>query len=705
MDPKNSNVLYAAMYDKLRLPWTYQIGGFGSGIHKTTDGGKTWKKLTRGLPSGILGRIGLTIYPKNPNILYAVVENANKPGMTPEERWKEVLAGKSSSGQIDGEAYRTDDAGATWRKVSPEKFSVGSGPGYYYADVIVDPNDDKHVYALSVGVQESKDGGKTWGSPFRFGGDNHALWIDPKDSKHMLLGYDHGMGITFDGGQTWFRPDHLPTAQFYAVDYDMSYPYRVAGGLQDNGSVLGPSTRKGGAPIRLEDWSTVGGGDGMYNVFDRKTNRYLYNESQFGPISRLDLVTGETKGIRYVKQGLRWNWNAPILVSAFNGDTIYHCANIVVKSTNRGETWTEISPDLTTNDKAKLPNGTGGDGNIQYCTITTIAESPLFPGLLWVGTDDGLVWVTRDDGANWTKASDKIAGNPGYWVSRVEASGHQAGWAYAAFTGLRNDDFKPFVYKTTDFGQTWTSIAGNLPNEPINAVREDPSNPNLLFVGTDFAVYVSFDGGKAWTKLKGNMPTQPCYDLKIHPRERDLIVATHGRGIYIADVSALEQMTPEVLAKDAVLFDAEPKIRWRETSRNHSPSINFRGSSESPGIVVNYFLKAKPKADVVVQVYSGGTMISEIKGPAEAGLNSVVWDMQGRREKTEAEKKAPAGQRGRVGGGGAAMMGGFQRGGVAQDPNFVYFPAPDGDYTVILVVDGRKLEAKATILADVFSAK
>ena len=709
MNPKDPNVLYAAMYDKLRLPWTYQIGGFGSGIHKSTDGGKTWKKLTKGLPSGILGRIGLTIYPKNPSILYAVVENANKPGVTPEDRWMEVLAGKSSSGMVDGEVYRTDDGGASWRKVSPEKQSIGSGPGYYYADIIIDPNDDKHVYALTVGVQESKDGGKTWGSAFRFGGDNHALWIDPKDSKHMLLGYDHGMGITFDGGQNWFRPDHLPTAQFYAVDFDMSYPYRVAGGLQDNGSVMGPGSRKGGAAIRLEDWSTVGGGDGMYNVFDRKTNRFLYNESQFGPLQRLDLVTGESKGIAYRKAGLRFNWNAPILVSAFNSDTIFHCSNIVVKSTNRGETWTEISPDLTTNDKAKLPNGTGGDGNIQYCTITTIAESPLFPGLLWIGTDDGLVWVTRDDGKNWTKVSDKIAGNPGYWVSRVEASSSDPGTAYVSYTGLRNDDFKPFLYKTTDFGQTWASIAANLPNEPVNVVREDPKNLNLVFVGTDFAVYASFDGGKAWTKLKGNMPTQPCYDLKIHPRESDLIVATHGRSIYIADISALEEMTPENMAKEAVLLTPEPKIRWRETGRNHSPSINFRGQSEPAGIVISYFLKAKPKAEILVQIYSGNSMINEIKGPAEEGLNSVLWNMTARRARTEEEKKTAQaqGQRGRFGGG---DMGDIPPEFLAQmraqsDPNFVSFAAPDGDYTVVLVVDGKKYTAKTAILPDIFSAK
>jgi photosystem II stability/assembly factor-like uncharacterized protein len=708
MDPKNSNVLYAATYDKLRQDWNFQIGGPGSGIHKSTDGGRTWKKLGGGLPGGILGRIGLTIYPKNRNILYAVIENANKPGMSAEDRMKEIIAGKSSSGMIDGEVYRTDNAGETWKKVSPEKQSIGSGPGYYYCDIIVDPNDDKHVYALSVRVQESKDGGKTWASPFSFGGDNHALWIDPANSNHMLLGYDHGMGVTFDGGKSWFHPDFIPGAQFYAVDFDMSYPYRVAGGLQDNGSLMGPSTKKGSAPIRLEDWQSVGGGDGMYNVFDKDTNRYLYNESQNGPLQRTDLITGEFKGIAYsrIKPATRWNWCAPVLVSIHNGQVIYHGGNILVKTENRGETWTEISPDLTTNNPAKLPQGKGGDGNIQYCTITTIDESPLIQGILWVGTDDGNVWVTRDDGKNWTKLNDKITGNPGYWVSRVAASNAEPGTAYVSYTGLRNDDFRPFLYKTTDYGQTWVSISGNLLNESINVIREDVKNPNLLFVGTDFGIYAFLDGGKAWTKLKGNMPTQPVHDLKIHPRENDLIVATHGRGIYIADISPLQELTPQVLAKDAHLFGIEPKIKWApDRSRNQSSSLNFDGKSEPAGIPINYYLKAKPQADVRIAIYKGNMPVSEIKGSANPGLNSVLWDMMQRRELTADEKKAMQDRAARFGGTRGGQFTGGMRGQGQRDPNFAYTSADEGDYRVVLTVDGQQFTGIAKILQDNWSQK
>ena len=261
----------------------------------------------------MVGRIGLDIYPKNPLILYANIENGNKPGMSDADRLKELREGKASAGMIGEEVYRTDDGGKTWRKVSPEKQNIGGGPGYYYMQVRVDPNDANHVYVLTVGVTESKDGGKTWAAPFRFGGDNHGLWIDPANSKHMVLGYDHGMGVTFDAGKTWYHPDELPLAQFYQVGYDMAWPYNVYGGLQDNGSVRGPSTKRGGRPITFEDWQTVGGGDGFFNVVDPVTNRYLYNESQFGAIQRTDLYTGESKSIRHQDQQLRYNWNAPIV--------------------------------------------------------------------------------------------------------------------------------------------------------------------------------------------------------------------------------------------------------------------------------------------------------------------------------------------------------------------------------------------------------
>jgi hypothetical protein len=696
MDPTNPDILYAATYDKERLPWTFNLGGPGSGIHKTTDGGKTWKKLGGGLPNGMLGRIGIDVYLRNPNILYACIENANKKDMADEERYQELRAGKSSLGMIDGEVYRSDDAGETWRKVNADDQNIGGAPGYYYGQIRIDPNDDQVVHVLSASSWGTKDGGKTWDRrPLGFGGDDHALWIDPDNSEHILLGYDHGLGITYDGGKNWYHPDNLSLAQLYAVGYDFSYPYRVAGGLQDNGSKMGPSTSRDGRFIRFEDWERVGGGDGMYNEFDWKTNRYLYNESQFGPLQRWDLKTGESKRIAYSSQNpkLRWNWNSPILVSPHDSDVIYHAGNVLVKSTFRGENWKEISPDLTTNDPEKLTTGKGGDGNIQYCTITSIDESPLVQGLLWAGTDDGNVWITKDDGKNWTKCNDKITGNPGYWVSRVAASPNDPGTAYVSYTGYRRDDFRPFVYKTTDYGETWTSIAANLPDEPINVIREHHKNTNLLFIGTEFAVYVSIDGGKSWNKMKNNMPTQPVQDLKIHPRENDIIVATHGRGIYIGDISPLADLTEDVLAKDAYLFDVESKVRWVNNKMNESSSANFNGISEPMAIVIYYYLKQKPQGDVKVEVFKGNTLINKLEGTKDPGINKVVWDMTKRVERTEAQEKQMRERMRRF----AAM--GFA-GRMQMGP-----PAPLGEYRIVLTVDGKTFTKYASILQDIWFDK
>ncbi len=694
MDPKNYDILYASTYDKVRKPWTFNLGGPGSAIYKTIDAGKSWKKLGGGLPGGMLGRIGIDVYKKNPNILYATIENANKPGMSDEDREQELLDSKSSKDMIGGEVYRSDDAGSTWKKVSPDKQSIGGAPAYYYGQIIIDPNDDKVVHVLSAASWGTRDEGKKWDRrPLRFGGDDHALWIDPKDSKHMMLGYDHGMGITYDGGKNWYHPDFLSLAQFYAVGVDMSYPYNVAGGLQDNGSHLGPSTKRGGGPIRLEDWQSVGGGDGMYNVFDTSNNRYIYNESQFGPLSRLDLRTGERKNIAYqrINSKLRWNWNSPILVSPHNSDVIYHGGNILVKSPYRGEYWEEISPDLTTNDPKKLTTGKGGDGNIQYCTITTIDESPLEEGVIWVGTDDGNVQLTRDRGKTWTKLNEMITRNPEYWVSRVVASPNNPGTAYVSYTGYRRDDLRPFVYKTTDYGQTWTSIAGNLPDEPVNVIREDHKNPSLLFVGTEFAVYVSIDAGENWTKMKLNMPTQPVHDLVIHPRENDLVVATHGRGIFIADISPLEELNPEVLSKDIYLFNPESNVRWVNNKMNASSSSNFAGKSEPNGIVIYYYLKNKISEDVKVTIYKGSKVVNEIKGKNKTGINRVLWNMTERRKRTEKEKETIRERMKRYASYGYRMQ---------MDINYAHIPAQSGEYKIVLSAGGQEFVKYASILRD-----
>ncbi|HYN10963.1 MAG TPA: hypothetical protein VES67_26510 [Vicinamibacterales bacterium] len=768
MDPKNPLVLYAATYDKVRLPWSFAEGGPGSAIHKTTDAGKTWAKLAGGLPTGMLGRIGLSIFRQDPNVVYAVIENANSSTMPAAERQKRLAQG-FGDGSIGDQLFRTDDAGKTWRQVAgpveappvapaageagappaqagrgappagrgaPPLPPAGGGrggggfgggsPPYYYGQVRVDPNDKDHVYVMSAGSQETRDGGKTW-TGAGLGGDSHALWINPKDSLHMLNGYDHGMTITFDGGRSWYHPDNLPLAQFYAVGIDMDVPYNVYGGLQDNGSKKGPSTRRGGGNIPFEDWTGVGGGDGMYNVVSWADSRWLYNESQFGVIQRVDQRTGQSQSIqanrpaRPADDPYRWNWNAPILVSPHNPDVIFHAAQVVLRSPFRGNTWEAISPDLTVNDKSKRavpgPCTTCGSGNITYATITALDESPIVPGLLWVGTDDGNVQVTRDGGQTWTNVRDRITGHPGYWVSRVVASHAAAGTAYVTVTGLRNDDFKPFIWKTTDFGQTWTSIAGNLPQEAVNVVRESPRNANVLFVGTDLGAYATINGGQSWTKMRGTavqvagggrgggggaggpgagrprglLPTQPVYDMKIHPRDRELVLATHGRGIFIADISEIEELNPAVLAADAHLFEIDPVIDWVAGQRTETSSVNFGGMSRPTDMGISYYLRSDVTGDLKVRVYNGSRLIAEMDGPKTAGINTVRWNLEARRERVQGEPVPAGGRGGRGGGGGAAQPAGG---------GFVSTPVEPGQYRVILSVGGRDYTQTGVVMAD-----
>jgi hypothetical protein len=389
---------------------------------------------------------------------------------------------------------------------------------------------------------------------------------------------------------------------------------------------------------------------------------------------------------------MRWNWNSPILVSPHDSNVIYHCGNKVVKSPFRGEHWEVISPDLTTNDPLKLTTGKGGDGNIQYCTITTIDESPLNPGELWVGTDDGNVQLTRDGGKNWSKLNDRITGNPGYWVSRVSASHHNPGTAYVSYTGYRRDDFRPFLYKTTDYGQTWASITSDLPpDEPINVVREDRKNPDLLFVGTEFAVYVSGSGGKNWTKMKINMPTQPVHDLLIHPRENDLVVATHGRGIFITDISPLQECTPDVLAKDVHLFTVEPKVKWVQNKTNATSFANFPGESEPNAVMINYYLNEEVKSEVTVSIFKGNKLINELKGKNSSGIHQVQWNMDERKKRSQEEKKKLEQRKKMMAAYGFSME---------IDMEYSYAPVLEGDYRVVLTAGKKKLSGTATIIKD-----
>lgn len=686
MNRDNPDILYAATYEKYRYPWTFEEGGPESGIYKTSDGGRTWKRLTNGLPGGKIGRIGLDIYRRNPNILYAIIENANLRPPTPEEEAQDRRRGLQPQPRIiGGEVYRSDDGGETWQKMNSPRDNIGGKAPYSFNQIRIDPNNDQKIYVTSVAVAHSFDGGRTWRDldwpptlfPRMFG-DVRTIWIDPEDSDRIFLGTDGGVHISYDGGKTCDHFHNLPLGEFYAIAVDMEDPYNIYGGMQDHDSWKGPSNGPSGY-VSLEDWVTVGTQDGMYNQVDPSDSRWVYNTFQFGGHSRIDQKLGIMTSIMPRREAgqppLRWNWTPPLIISPHNSQIIYTGAQVLLRSLDRGDHWQEISPDLTRNDPKKI----AGRGNVTYCTITTISESPLKPGLIWVGTDDGKVWITQNGGATWTDVSANLikAGAPDErWVSRVLASFHKEGRAYVTKSGLRSDDFKPYVYKTEDYGATWKAIITGLPDRSVNVIIEDRKNPNLLFVGTDGGVYVSIDGGARWYRFKSNMPSVRVTDLVIHPRENDLVVATYGRGIYITDISVLQELTPEILNKEIHLFSIEPVMQ--RITRNWG---NYRlygdrvlvTPNEPNAVTINYYLKSSLPSKVKITIKDPyGHMLRELEGPAEAGLNRVLWDMRALKPQEGAAAGEP-----------------FSR----RATNLV----EPGQYLVIIEAAGQTLQAKALI--------
>lgn len=686
MNRDNPEILYAAAYEKQRLPWHFEAGGPGSAIYKTIDAGKTWTKLEGGLPTMKIGRIGLDIYRKDPDIVYAVIENVNKRPPTKKEAEQDRRRGlKPQERIIGGEVYRTDDAGKTWEKMNSIKDNVGGKAAYSFCQIRVDPNNDKNVYVTSICVASSNDMGKTWHDvnwpPKKMFtqsfGDVRTLWIDPQNSNRIFMGSDGGVHISYDGGKTCDFYDNLPMAQYYAIGVDMEDPYNIYGGLQCHDSWKVPSNSWSGQ-ITLEDMIPVGSGDGMYNVVDPNDSRWVYNTSQFGSHHRVDQKLGIRVNImpkrEKGKPPYRFNWCPPLHISPHNSEVIYAGTQLLLRSMHRGDNWQEISSDLTTNDAVKI----AGKGHIQYCTITTISESPVIPGVIWVGTDDGKVWVTKDYGASWDDLTQKIAsvGAPeNYWVSRVFASNFDAGTAYVSKTGYRRDDFRPFLYKTTDFGATWTAIHSNLPDHPINVIFEDRKNPNLLFLGTDMGVYVSINGGKKWVRMRNNMPTIAVHDLLVHPRENDLVVGTYGRGLYITDITPLQVLNEKILEEDIYFFKIKPKVQrmtrgWG--NYNLYGDRHLATPNEPNGIVINYYLKNKVKEKVKITVTDPyGKVLITFKGKPDAGINRVIWNMRHQPPQPETTQVPRRWMRG-------ALV----------DP---------GEYVIILEIGDKKLSHKALI--------
>lgn len=606
------------------------------------------------MPSGRIGRIGLALFQKKPKILYAAVENANFRQVSPEELKKiRKINGKIPEQIVGVQVYLTKNGGKSWKKVSPDGVDVSSKAAYSFTKMRVDPNDYKKIFVTGIVLANSTDGGKTWEDldwparrmfPKAFG-DIRSFWIDPKDSNRMLMGSDGGIYASYDGGATSDFYDNLPMSQYYDISVDMQDPYNIYGGLQCHDSWKIPSLGWSGL-VAKDDMVPVGGGDGMYNVVDHKDSRWLYNTSQFGGHYRVDQTLGIRKKIVPVaKKGkpiYRFNWTPPLLISPHNSKVIYAGSQMLLRSKDRGDHWEEISPDLTTNDAQKID----GKGHMWYCTITTMSESPVTAGIIWVGTDDGKVHVTQNHGETWTDLTRNLAmaGAPGpYWVSRVFASHHKAGTAFVAKTGIRRDDFRPFLLKTTNFGKTWTSIVSNLPQYSVNAIYEDHKNPNLLYLGNDLGAFFSMNGGKRWVRLKNNMPNVAVTDLLVHPRDNELVIATYGRGLFIADASALQQLKPSILKKSIHLFSVKPQIQ--RVAHTYGGKHRLFGSrnlelwNELNAVVVYYYLKEKVQQPPIITITGAkGKKLAQLKGGTHAGINRVFWDMR-RHKKVKGKSK------------------------------------------------------------------
>ncbi len=627
INPQNPNIVFAGLWLFERKPWTFTSGDEEGGLFRSIDGGRTWEKITKGLPK-LVGRLGIKVARSNPDVVYVITESP------------------------EGTLYRSDDRGETFRNVSKNVQIVSRG--FYYTDIRVDPADENRVYAVSSRLSLSIDAGKTFRriSPETHV-DFHSLWIDPENPNRMWQGQDGGVCVSYDRGKTWDYVNNFPIGQFYQIYADSREPfYYVGGGMQDNGTWSGPSRNKEPFGILNDDWRMVSFGDGFHIVVHPRNNEYFLSESQGGNIMRTDMRTREQQivspqprradGAPVSTLKYRFNWNAPILLSLHNSQTVYVGGNVVFKSTDFGTTWEIISPDLTTNDPEKQrtaggPAWTENTTAEYHCAIISLSESPLQPGILWAGTDDGKLHVTMNGGEAWQSVIENVPKIPPFSpVSHVEPSRISAGVAYCSFDRHMLDDFRPFVYKTTDFGRTWTNVTGNLPGKAyVWVVREDPRNPDIIYAGTELGLFVSFTQGKHWINLRmKNLPTVSVHDILIHPRENDIILGTHGRSLWIFDdVSFLQELTPDILTNLAHLFSIRPALRFNTKPTRYGIGDKvYRGPNPPYGAYLTYSLKQtlEKKVSVMLEIVdSTGQVIRTIKNiPKERGIHRVAWDLR-----------------------------------------------------------------------------
>ncbi|MCU0646592.1 MAG: hypothetical protein MUF00_01240 [Gemmatimonadaceae bacterium] len=646
IDPSEPNIVYAALYQRRRQPYGFVGGGPGSGLFKSTDGGRTWRQLTKGMPSGTIGRLSLSIYRKDPRVVYASVEQGLR--YTSSISYDQRLAG----------IYRSDDKGESWRQMG----DWNPRPAYS-SQILVDPSDQARIYMVAYSF--SDDSGKTFRSPRQtLHGDDRKVWVNPRDSRHVIKADDGGVGISYDRGLKWLYVSSLPISQFYRLSVSHAPSanggYLVCGGLQDNGSWCAPTWTYSASGIVNDDWFRVGGGDGFFNVIDTTDNRTVYVSSQYLGLTRVDLATLETATIRPApKEGEgpklgNWGapeprvgqkiipagWNSPIIISPHDRNRLYAGMRQLWTSPDRGQSWQTLG-DLTTGvDRrtlkimGQLPADTTlslDDGVSYFPTVSALSESPRVKGLLYVGTDDGQLQRSRDGGKTWTSLAPKITGLPrGTWVSHVEASRHAPGTVYAAFDGHQANDFRNYLYRSTDFGESWTSITGDLPAERvIHAMHEDPKNAELLYIGTEFGLFVSLDAGASWVEFAG-LPRMPINDFTIHTRENDLVLATHARGIWVVDnLAALQELTPTVRASAAHLFSIEPaEMKRIAGTRGHAGDLYFRGQNPPNGALIDYWLGTAGGTVTVTVHDATGAEVATVPATANAGLNRVVWNLR-----------------------------------------------------------------------------
>ncbi len=684
IDPKNPNVLYTSLWHRERRAWNFVEGGKTSGIYKSTDTGETWtlsSTTDSGFPQGEgIGRIGLAVYPQQPDIIYAIVDNqtgraeeavtekkdtytkdtfrkitkddflaltddklnaflrenrfpAKHTAQTVKESVKtdalkpialvEFLEDANSqmfgTPIIEAEVYRSNDAGKTWTKANTQDLrGLYNTYGYYFGQISVSPTNPDKIYIMGVPIWRSNDGGKTYTSldADNVHADHHVLWSNPKKEGHIINGNDGGINISYDDGKTWFKANTPAVGQFYSVNVDMAKPYRIYGGLQDNGVWVGSSTYKAGYgwyDSGEYPYKRINGGDGMQVAVDTRDNNLVYTGSQYGYYNRINQQTGERIPFQpkheLGERPLRWNWESPVHLSRHNQDIVYFGSNKFHRSLNQATDFITLSGDLTKGGKP---------GDIAFGTLTTIEESPMKFGLIYVGSDDGLIHVSKDGGYNWTKISDKLPQD--LWVSQVSPSAFDEGTVYVSLNAYRNDDFTAYVYRSTNYGQTWTRIGADLPAEPVNVIKEDPKNKNLVYVGTDHGLYASLDMGNSFMRFSGGLPAVPVHDLVIQTREQEMVVATHGRSLYVTSVKELAQLTPELLKKDLHLFEL--------------PSVNFstawgRKMDEGyyePKLRVPFYSASKNSVTIRIKT-EAGLSLNEFTVGATKGLNYTEYDL------------------------------------------------------------------------------